>query len=435
MKVLVVGSGAREHALAEKIAASPLVERVILAPGNDGMDYAGFAPRPGAKPYERWEAAPFAEWAQKAKSEGVGLAVIGPDNALAEGIVDVFVAHGILAFGPSSRAARIESSKSYAKSLMQKARIPTARAFVVDNAGEADRAITELCAAGYGCVVKADGLAFGKGVEVCDGVPEAQRAVKRLFGVSQTLVIEERLEGKELSWFAFSDGARVALWEPARDAKRLLDADLGPNTGGMGAFSPVEPYSGAEWMDAARAQIFEPIVAALREDGALFKGLLFAGLMVSGDVAKGPRACRFHVLEFNARFGDPETQALLARFQGDLVPWLVACAKGDLRALPPRVPFEPRKAVYVVAASPGYPDSAEGGRVLQGAGLEGTGEGYFFAGVKKGEHGLENSGGRVYGALGVADQWIAARTQAYERLSKLRFDGMQIRTDIAEGAS
>lgn len=425
MKVLIVGSGAREHALAWKIAQSPLVTQVCVAPGNDGMPAA----------FERWEQASFQLWAKRARDSGVDLAVIGPDNFLADGIVDIFSAHGVAAFGPTAAAARIESSKAYAKALMKKAGVSTALAYTVTSQGEGIRAVTELCARTGACVVKADGLAFGKGVDICESQAEGEASLRRLFAISPALIVEERLRGEELSWFAFCDGKRAALWEPARDYKRLHEGEKGPNTGGMGAFSPVEPFnSDPDFAARVRAEVFDPILAALAQDRSPFQGLLYAGLMIEPEAAPGaPRGIK--VLEFNSRFGDPETQALLPRMSGDIVPWLLACAKGDLSQLPERVPFSRSKSIYVVAASRGYPLSSERGKVIDiapGTTLE---SGYFFSGVrrKSGGQSLETTGGRIFGALGIADTWIDARVDAYAKLQAVSFEGKVNRTDIGWG--
>ncbi|MCC7440835.1 MAG: phosphoribosylamine--glycine ligase, partial [Bdellovibrionales bacterium] len=313
--VLVVGGGGREHALAWKLAQSPSVSRLILAPGNDGMRTRG-----GRVMVERWEfdaargRPEFEALAAHARAEKVDLAVIGPDNPLADGLVDVLAEHGVAAFGPRADAARIESSKAFAKQVMKSAGVPTARFVAVRDLEEARKFLRSAPwpPVSKGWVVKADGLALGKGVRVCEELKEAEAACEELLPVSGSLVIEERLEGVELSWMAFCDGERAALLEPARDYKRLKDGHAGPNTGGMGAYSPVAEAADEGLRERVRREVFEPVLKEMRALGTPFQGVLFAGLMMN------PSTRQFWVLEFNARFGDPETQVLLPRLEGDL---------------------------------------------------------------------------------------------------------------------
>jgi phosphoribosylamine--glycine ligase len=281
-------------------------------------------------------------------------------------------------------------------------------------------------------VIKADGLALGKGVRVCATLDEGLHACEDLSRISQDLVIEERLQGEELSWLALCDGAACAPLDPARDYKRVGDGDQGGNTGGMGAFSPV-PGVPKGFEERVRREVFEPVLKEMKKRGTPFKGVLYAGLMA--DFARD----RYWVIEFNARFGDPETQALMPRIEGDIYPWFEACARGDLGGLPPRVPFGTDAAVYVVGAARGYPDSPEKGHAIRG--LEAMPaahpEGYFCAGVAQPTDGkgLVTSGGRVFGALGVAPDLQRARALAYERLARVTFEGLQHRKDIAGGAT
>ena len=424
--VLVIGSGGREHALAWKLSCSPRRPRVIVAPGNDGMDPA----------WDRWELKldggqdEFDRLAAQAVSEGVGLVVVGPDNALADGIVDRLERAGLRVFGPTQAAARLESSKAFAKDVMRAAGVPTARFVAVGSAEDARKFLRSAPWNQGGWVIKADGLALGKGVEVCADLDSALRAADRLIAISGSLVIEERLAGEELSWLAFCDGDRCALMEPARDAKRLQDGDLGPNTGGMGAFSPVPGVPDA-WYARVRDEVFLPTLRDLKARGTPFRGILYAGLMV--DVKKD----RIWVIEFNARFGDPETQVLLARMDADLWDWCEASARGDLSGLPERVPFSRSAAVVVVGAAPGYPDSPEKGIAIP-ASLEGSSGGgasvpaCFIAGAKRSREGnWVTAGGRVLGAMGIASTLAEARAEAYRNLEGVRFAGMQARTDIA----
>jgi len=419
--VLVIGSGGREHALAWKLSQSPLVSRLIVAPGNDGM--------PGE--WERWPVdlgggrAAFEELALKAYEEHVALTVVGPDNPLADGIVDVFEGAGLLCFGPREAAAQIEASKAFAKDVMQAAGVPTARYFVAQSNNEAQK-ILKSVPWDTGWVIKADGLALGKGVRVCLTQADALQAAEELISISGRLVIEERLVGQELSWMAICDGERCALLEPARDHKRLLDGDRGPNTGGMGAFSPVLGVD-RELAAIVREKVFLPTLRELKKRGAEFRGLLYAGLM--GDFSGG----KFWVLEFNSRFGDPETQVLMPRIEGDLYPWLEASALGDLSALPAQVPFVAESAVVVVAAAAGYPEQPKKGAVIRGLGPIAGGESVppvFFSGVRGEGAMLTVSGGRVLGAMGMGKDLADALFQAYQRMNQIRFEGMQFRQDI-----
>ncbi len=417
--VVVVGSGGREHALAWKLSQSPEISRLIVAPGNAGMP-AG---------WERWQLgsskADFVEFAKRARETQVDLVVVGPDNPLADGIVNVMNDAGVLALGPTREAAQLEASKAFAKDVMKAAGIPTAQYRLAQNIEEA-RKILRSVPWGAGWVIKADGLALGKGVRVCATQSEALSAAEELIQISGSLVIEERLLGEEISWLALCDGDRCALLDPARDYKRIRDRDEGPNTGGMGAFSPIPGVTSA-LADKVRSQVFEPALREMKKRGASFRGVLYAGLMAQLESE------RFWVIEFNARFGDPETQVLMPRIEGDIYPWFEACARGDLRALPPSVPFKKEAAVYVVGAAKGYPETPEKGKAISGfsAELEDGVPRMFAAGVAAQEQGLVTSGGRVFGTLGMGANLKVARAQAYERIHKVKFEGLQFRTDVA----
>lgn len=431
-KVLVVGSGGREYALAWKLGQSPQVGQVIVAPGNDGMPSS----------WTRWpllidgsgHLLAYEKCAKQAREAHVDLVVIGPDQALANGITDVFEAHGLLVMGPSQLAAKIESSKAFSKEIMQAAGVPTARHFVASSMGEARELLDSLpwpSAAGTGCgwVVKADGLALGKGVWVCRTRQEAFSALvtlSQLLPKNSSFVIEEEVLGEELSWMAFCDGKSCALLEPARDYKRLNDGNAGPNTGGMGAVSPVPGVPHGAYA-AVRARVFEPVLREMAKRGTPFRGILYAGLMVE------PGFERYWVLEFNARFGDPETQVLLPRLEDDFYLWCEATAKGDLAGHlsngDPR--FSKRNAVFVVAASRGYPESPSIGTEVSLCGSERSADRVFWAGVKRDASGrLLTSGGRVAGALGLGDSAEAARLNAYEGIKSIRFEGVVYRKDI-----
>lgn len=416
--VLLVGSGGREHALALKLSASKRCGKLIVLPGNDGMSAA----------WERWKMplgskADFEAIADRARDARVDLVVIGPDNPLADGVVDVLEARGLKCFGPDSRAAQIEASKSFAKEIMFAAKVPTAAYSVARSLKEASEKI-ETLPWGSGWVLKADGLALGKGVFVCATLDEAHIALEQLKnqGHEKKIIIEERLQGEELSWFAFCDGESCALLDPARDYKRVGNYNEGPNTGGMGAISPVPGVTDA-LRERVRREVFEPTLAEMKKRGVPFRGLLYAGLMV--DLKRE----KLWVIEFNCRFGDPETQVLLARMSDDLLDWIEASVEGKLKVRPKNVGFIRDAAVIVVAASAGYPDQPEKGQEIKGA----LSSSVIAAGVARSADGkLHTSGGRVFGVLGLGSTLEMARKNAYSELSKLSFNGMQFRRDIGE---
>ncbi|MBM4335636.1 MAG: phosphoribosylamine--glycine ligase [Deltaproteobacteria bacterium] len=422
MRVLVLGSGGREHALAWAIARSPLVDAVLCAPGSDGIaeDAQGLAVDP-LDPRALLEAV---------KREGVSLVVVGPEDLLAAGIADRLADAGVAVFGPSAEAARLESSKHFAKEFMARHGVPTA---AFQGFRDADAAEAHVRARGGACVVKADGLAAGKGVFVCAGPDEALRAIgevmrERRFGASGAeIVIEERLEGQEASFYAICDGERFTVFSHAQDHKRALDGDRGENTGGMGAYSPARPIDAALEREIVET-IVRPTVAGMRAEGRPFRGALFVGLMIDEG--------RPRVIEFNARFGDPETQALLFRLESDLVPLLVGAAEGRLPDDPAPVRFgDP--AVCVVLASEGYPRGYPTGREISGldalAGLPDAK--VFHSGTRRVAGRWQTAGGRVLGVTARGATLEAARSRAYELAARVHFDGAHYRRDIAAGAA
>jgi phosphoribosylamine---glycine ligase len=420
MRILIIGSGAREHALAWKCLRSPLADRVYVAPGNGGTAaIARNVAIPADDPVRL---------ARLARKEKIGLAILGPDAAVAAGVADALRDAGIPVFGPERDAGRIESSKAFAKEVMVAAGIPTAAFDTFTEAEPARRFARRL---GGRVAVKADGLALGKGVLVCAGEREADEAidamlVRHAFGqAGSTIVVEERLEGSELSVFGISDGERVVPLAPARDYKRAREGDAGPNTGGMGAYSPpagVDDDLVARVTDIALA----PAVRELARRGHQYRGVLYAGLMLTPD---GPR-----VLEFNARFGDPETQVVLPRLTSDLVPLLLAAALGDLPDRP-RMEWAARPAVGMVVASGGYPESYGTGFEIQGLGSVPAGVLVFHAGTRMVPgKGLVTSGGRVLTTVGMGQDVEQARLAALSGAVRVRFPGAFFRKDIAQDA-
>jgi phosphoribosylamine--glycine ligase len=420
VRILVVGSGAREHALAWKCMQSDLTDRVYCAPGNGGT--GGLARN---VPVQADDVAGLVSFAQR---ERVGLVVLGPESAVAAGAGDALRDAGIPVFGPSRAAGRIESSKAFAKEVMTAAGIPTAEHAVFTEPEPAIRWARER----EGRVaVKADGLALGKGVVVTDTAEAAERAiesmlVERSFGrAGSTIVVEERLEGRELSVHALTDGTTVLPLAPARDFKRAREGDEGPNTGGMGAYSPPAGVAPAV-LEEALEKVVRPAVAELAARGVEYRGVLYAGLMLT---AAGVRA-----LEFNARFGDPETQVVMPRLESDLVALMLAAARGDLAAQPePR--WSERVAVGVVVASGGYPDSYETGFEIDGLATIPPGVLVFHAGTRYVPgRGLITSGGRVVTAVGQGATAAEARLSALSGAVRVRFSGAYFRSDIAQEA-
>ncbi|MGH7777091.1 MAG: phosphoribosylamine--glycine ligase [Candidatus Dormibacterales bacterium] len=420
MKVLVVGSGAREHALAWKCMQSPLAERVYCAPGNGGS--GGMARNVAVQADDVTGLVRFS------RREKVSLVVLGPESAVAAAAGDALRDAGIPVFGPDREAGRIETSKAFAKELMREAGIPTPDFGVFTDPGPA----RAWARAREGRVaVKADGLALGKGVVVCGSVDQAERAidamlVARTFGkAGATVVVEERLEGPELSLFGVTDGRNVVPLAPARDFKRARQGDEGPNTGGMGAYSPPAGTGPAEIQEAV-AKVLEPAVAALAARGLEYRGVLYAGLI---QTSSGLRC-----LEFNARFGDPEAQVVLPRLDSDLLPLMLTAARGDLAGAPePR--WSSRASVGIVVACAGYPDAYETGAAIEGLTAIPPGVLVFHAGTRYVPgRGLVTSGGRVVTSVGLGETVADARLAALAGAVRVRFPGAYYRTDIAQEA-
>src|SRR5512133_1432600 len=418
MRVLVVGSGGREHALAWKISRSPLVEAVFAAPGNPGI-----AKVATLVPLKVDQVDAIASWA---RDQRIDLVVVGPEAPLVAGLADRGAALGIPVFGPSAAAAQIEGSKAFAKDVMRGARIPTAE---YDTFTELTPALYWAKARGGKVVVKADGLAAGKGVVVCGALAEAEEALRtilvdRVHGAAGAkVVVEERLEGPEASCICFTDGERVRLLAAAQDHKRIFDGDRGPNTGGMGAFSPT-PNVTPQVEKLVEEDVLLPAVRELARRGRPFRGALYAGLMLT---PRGPR-----VLEFNARLGDPETQPVLMRLASDIVPALLAVAKGDLSKT--TLTFDPRAAVGVVLAAEGYPGKVTPGDAISG--LDGPfpeDVQVFHSGTAARPGGeVVTSGGRVLTVCALGRGLDEAAARAYAAAGKISFRGMQHRKDIGK---
>ena len=420
MKVLVVGSGAREHALAWKCMQSPLVERVYIAPGNGGTGGMG-----RNMPIQADDVVGLVKFA---RNEKIGLVVLGSDASVAAGVGDACRDAGIEVFGPGRAAGRIESSKAFAKEVMSRAGIPTAAFEVFTDAEPAQRWARER---GGRVAVKADGLALGKGVLICHDIDAAEQAiaamlVEKRFGSSgRTIVVEELLDGPELSVFGMTDGTSVVPLAPARDFKRAREGDEGANTGGMGAYTPPAGVS-QELVEDVTRTILEPAVKTLAELGHEYRGVLYAGVMLTSE---GPRC-----LEFNARFGDPEAQVILVRLRSDLVELMLRCARGELAGSPP-LEWDPRPAVGIVVASGGYPDAYETGFPIAGLTALPPGVMVFHAGTRFSQHdGLVTSGGRVLTCVGLGNTVGDARLVALAGAVRVAFPGAYYRRDIAQEA-
>jgi phosphoribosylamine--glycine ligase len=424
MKILVLGSGGREHALAWKLSRCPSVKSVACAPGNPGMAELGDC--------HDVPLADFDGLVQLVRREAIDLTVVGPEVPLCNGIVDHFHKEGLRIFGPTRKAAQLEGSKSFAKTLMTRAGIPTAAFRTVDSMAAAESWLSGDVS--YPVVIKASGLAAGKGVVVAQSADEALATLRsflvdRVFGeASATVVIEEFISGEEVSQLCITDGTNIALLPAAQDHKRALDGDQGPNTGGMGALSPTPVMNDALSKRIERT-ILVPTVHAMAMLGARFSGILYAGVMVARGV---PR-----VLEFNVRFGDPETQVIVPRLLGDLGDVLSRCADGNLAGAPDSAfAVDPRAAVTVVLTAGGYPGAFQRGQVITGveeaARMRDTL--VFHAGTARRAGNLVTNGGRVLNVTALGDSLATAVERAYEAVAMIRFEGMHVRRDIAARA-
>lgn len=419
MKILIVGGGGREHAIAWKVAQSPKAEKIYCAPGNAGIAQVAECVNIGVMEFERL--------IEFAKEKEIDLTVVAPDDPLAAGAVDAFEAAGLRAFGPRKNAAILEGSKAFSKDLMKKYGIPTAAYETFDDPKDA---LAYLETAPMPIVLKADGLALGKGVLICNTLEEAKKGVQTLmldkqFGAAgNRIVVEEFMTGREVSVLSFVDGKNIRIMTSAQDHKRAKDGDEGLNTGGMGTFSP-SPFYTKEVDEFCQRQIYQPTVDAMRKEGREFKGVIFFGLMLT---EKGPR-----VLEYNARFGDPETQVVLPRMKNDLVDVFEACIDGTLDQI--ELEFEENAAVCVVLASQGYPEHYEKGYRITGLEKFEKAEGYyvFHAGSKFDQEGnIVTNGGRVLGVTAVGEDLKAARANAYKAAEWVEFDNKYMRHDIGK---
>ena len=425
MKVLIIGSGGREHALAWKVSQSPRVEKIFCAPGNAGTALLGGSSRIHAENVAI-EAENIPALLEFALREKIDLTVVGPEAPLVKGIVDAFEKKGLKIFGPSAGAAMIEGSKSFAKEIMVSANVPTARYEVIAGIDEAQSIVENFEKA----AVKADGLAAGKGVFICKSKSEIMGAVNKLLqenifgGAGSKVVIEELLEGEEASILAFCDGKNVKMMASSQDHKRALDNDQGPNTGGMGAYSPALVVEGLE--KRIEKEVMLPVIKELARRGAPFKGVLYAGLMIKGK--------NFKVLEFNARFGDPEAQVIIPRLENDIVEIFEACIAGKLNEID--LKWKKDAACCVVLASGGYPGKYEKGKEIEGLENASAFENVFVfhAGTKLENSKVVTNGGRVLGITGLGKNIKEAVDAAYTGVSQINFEGMHFRSDIGARA-
>ncbi|HCP33417.1 MAG: phosphoribosylamine--glycine ligase [SAR324 cluster bacterium] len=417
MKILVVGGGGREHTLVWKLNQSPIAEKIFCAPGNPGIaDLAECVP---LKVNQLEELANFAE------SQQIGLTVVGPEEPLVLGIVDEFKRRGLKVYGPDRQSALLEGSKAHAKAVMERHGIPTAKFQEFTHFGEALEYIREK---GAPLVIKADGLAAGKGVTVADTLEEAEAALddslrQSVFGeAGQKVVVEEFLQGEEMTVLAFVDGETVLPLVPSQDHKPIFDGDRGPNTGGMGAYSPVPHLE--QWLPEIHRQILKPLANGLVAEGHPFRGLLYTGLMLD---ESGPK-----VVEFNVRFGDPEAQVVLPLLENDLLEILLASCDGRLAEM--ELKWKAQASVCVIAAAPGYPGPPTKGLAIELPENSEIGTQIFQAGTRLQEETLVTSGGRVLGVTAQAEDIEQARNRAYKLMKEIKFKGKQYRTDIGAKA-
>ena len=418
MKVLIVGGGGREHAIAASVAKSKKVEKIYCVPGNAGIAQLAECAPIGVMEFDKIVAF--------AKEKQIDLTIVAPDDPLVGGLVDALGAAGLRAFGPKRNAAILEGSKAFSKDLMKKYHIPTA---AYENFTSAEEALAYLETSSFPIVLKADGLALGKGVLICNTKEEAQDGVKSImldkqFGnAGNTLVIEEFMTGREVSVLSFVDGKTIKTMTSAQDHKRAGDGDTGLNTGGMGTFSP-SPFYTQEVDDFCRKYVYQPTVDAMNTEGRTFQGIIFFGLMLT---EKGPR-----VLEYNARFGDPEAQVVLPRMKNDIIEVMEACIDGTLEQID--LQFEDNAAVCVVLASDGYPVKYEKGCVIHGLEKFEGQDAYFcfHAGTKQTEEGIVTNGGRVLGVTATGADLKQARTNAYQATEWIDFSNKYMRHDIGK---
>lgn len=418
MKVLIVGSGGREHAIATSVKKSAKVSKIYCAPGNAGIGQIAECVAIGAMEFDKLVAF--------AKEKEIDLCIVGMDDPLVGGLVDKMEAAGIRTFGPRKNAAILEGSKAFSKDLMKKYDIPTA---AYENFDDPDKALEYLETANFPIVLKADGLALGKGVLICNTLEEAKDGVKSImldkqFGsAGNCMVIEEFMTGREVSVLSFVDGKTIKTMTSAQDHKRAKDGDQGLNTGGMGTFSP-SPFYTEEVDEFCKKYIYQKTVDAMASEGRPFKGVIFFGLMLTPN---GPR-----VLEYNARFGDPEAQVVLPRMKNDIIEVMEACIDGTLDQID--LQFEDNAAVCVVLASDGYPVSYEKGFVIKGLDKFDANDGYycFHAGTKQTDEGIVTNGGRVLGVTAKGATLKEARTNAYEATKWVEFDNKYMRNDIGK---
>ena len=418
MKILIVGSGGREHAIAWKVAQSPKVDKIYCAPGNAGISEYAECVDIGAMEFDKLVAF--------AKEKQIDLTVVGMDDPLVGGIVDAFEAEGLRVFGPRKNAAILEGSKAFSKDLMKKYDIPTA---AYENFDDPQKALEYLETADMPIVLKADGLALGKGVLICNTLEEAREGVQSImmdkkFGTAgNKMVIEEFMTGREVSVLSFVDGKNIRIMTSSQDHKRAMDGDQGLNTGGMGTFSP-SPFYTDEVDEFCKKYIYQKTVDAMVAEGREFKGVIFFGLMLT---PKGPK-----VLEYNARFGDPETQVVLPRMKNDIIDVMNACIDGKLDEI--NLQFEDNAAVCVVLASDGYPEHYEKGKVITGFEKFDGKDGYyvFHAGTKLTDEGIVTNGGRVLGVTAKGKDLKEARKNAYEATNWIDFSNKYMRHDIGK---